>query len=75
MTKLKLFLSFKSKHYKNRIKKRKGNTLYFLFSKIIGKKPSYINSKTECLIWKYKNHVFLSQDGRLQTYINKKYKF
>ena len=71
MTKLKLLLNSKPQHYRNRIKQRKGSTFWFLFAKVVGIMPSYEPCTDKCLRWQFRNHIFLSQAGRLQTYINK----
>jgi hypothetical protein len=59
-----LILFNQRQHFKNRLKKRKGTLLYFLFSKVI-------DTKDNCLIWKYKNHLYFTENNTLQTYINK----
>ena len=58
-------------HYKNRIKLRKGNTFWFLFSKVIDKKQVCDDRKDECLVWKFRNHLYITQNNQLQTYIKK----
>ncbi len=62
----KIFIIFNQRqHFKNRLKKRKGKLFYFLFSKVIDKKDS-------CLIWKYKNNLYFTENNKLQTYIKTK---
>lgn len=56
-------------HYKNRIKLRKGSTLLFLLAKVIDEKPVLKGRKEKCLVWKYKNHIYITQNNQLQTYI------
>lgn len=69
--KLKILLNKKRQHFLNRLKKRNGNILYFLFSKVVDKKNVYDKEGGECLVWKFRNHYFLTQNNKLQTYINK----
>jgi hypothetical protein len=52
-------------HFWNRIKLRKGNVLYFFLSEII-------DQKDNCLVWKYKQHLYFTQNNKLQTYIKLK---
>lgn len=67
-----LYLFNIRQHCKNRIREREGHILYFLLAKVVGEKYSYKESKCgKCLEWRYKHHVFLTQNGKLQTYINK----
>ena len=54
--------SKKRLHYKNRLKLRKGSTIYFLFSEPTKDK----------VYWRYKHHSYIVRDNKLQTYINKK---
>ncbi len=61
----------KRQHYKNRVKLRKGNTLWFLFSKVIDKKQVCDSRKDECLVWRFRNHIYITQNNQLQTYIKK----
>ena len=59
------------KHYKNRVKLRKGSTLPFLLAKKIDEKPVLNGRLEKCLVWKYNNHIYLTQNNQLQTYIKK----
>jgi len=68
--KLKILLNKKRFHFWYRLKQRKGSLLYFLLAKKVGKKQTNDKTKGECLIWQFRNHRFLTQDGKLQTYIN-----
>lgn len=74
MWKLKLLLKPKRIHFKNRLRQRHGNVLYFLFAKPIDNRPVDDKSKGKCIVWRYKNHIFFTQNNRLQTYINKRQK-
>lgn len=56
-------------HYKNRIKKRQGSHIFFLFSKKIDEKRVSPNSKTKCEVWKYKNHIYFTENNQMQTYV------
>lgn len=71
MEKLRILLNSHRKHFKNRLRQRKGNRLWFLFSKVIDKKQVSDGSKTECLVWKFRNHMYITQNNQLQTYIKK----
>lgn len=66
-----LYLFNQRKHFKNRLKLRKGNIFYFLLAKPTGTLPVYDSKKQTCTVWKYKNHIFLTQNNQLQTYIKK----
>lgn len=66
-----LYLFNKRQHYKNRLKLRKGSTFWFLFSKVVGKKQVCDSRKDECLVWKFRNHIYITQNNQLQTYIRK----
>lgn len=59
------------KHFKNRLRLRKGSLLPFLLSKVIDKKQVLDGRKDECLVWRYKNHIYITQNNQLQTYIKK----
>lgn len=66
----KIFTLFNQRqHYKNRLRQRKGSSIYFLFAKVIDKKQVLDNSKTECLVWKFRQHLYITQNNQLQTYI------
>ncbi len=65
------YLLNKREHYKNRVKLRKGSSLWFLFSKVIDEKPVLNGREEKCLVWKYKNHIYITQNYKLQTYIKK----
>lgn len=67
--KLKILLNKKRPHFFNRLRQRNGSILWFLFAKVIGTKPSYTENK--CLVWRFKNHYYLTQNNILQTYIYK----
>lgn len=69
--KLKILLNKKRPHFINRLKLRGGNIFYFLFAKIIDKKQTLDKNAGECLVWKFRNHLFITQGNYLQTYINK----
>lgn len=56
------------KHFKNRLKQRKGNIFYLLFAK---KLPNKYKRQDGVKIYKYKNHIYFIQNYQLQTYINK----
>ena len=47
------YLFNQRQHYKNRLRQRKGNSVYFLFARVIDKKQVLDNSKTERLVWKF----------------------
>lgn len=66
--KIKILLSHKSQHLKNRLKLRKGYLLYFLFTKPKEIRKGYTEIAT---LWTYKNHYFIESNGILKTYINK----
>lgn len=66
-----IYLLRARKHFWNRLEQRDGNVLCFLFAKVVDKKPVQDGRKDECLVWKYKNHIYLTQNYKLQTYINK----
>lgn len=71
-----VYLFNKRGHYKNRIKQRNGSSLWFLFSKVIDKRNTCDPTKSapadECLVWKFRNHIYITQSGQLQTYIKSK---
>jgi hypothetical protein len=72
MKKIKILLNYKRPHFWNRLKLRKGNLFYFLLAKIIDKKGvADKECKSDCLVWQFKNHLFLTQNDMLQTYIKK----
>ena len=72
MRKIKILLSFKRPHFWNRLAKRGGKLSYFLLSKVVDKKGvADERRKSDCLVWRFRNHLFITQDDRLQTYINK----
>ena len=58
-------------HFKNRLRLRNGSLLPFLLSKVIDKKQVCDSRKDECLVWRYKNHIYITQNNQLQTYIKK----
>lgn len=66
-----LYLFNQRQHFKNRLHQRNGSILWFLFSKVIDKKQVQDGRKDECLVWRYKNHIYLTQNNQLQTYIKK----
>ena len=72
--KIKCFFN-QRQHYKNRIKQRNGSSLWFLFSKVIDKRNTCDPTKSapadECLVWKFRNHIYITQNNQLQTYIKK----
>lgn len=60
------------KHYLNRLNKRNGKHIYFLFSKKLEDK--YVcdkKSKTKCEVYKFKNNLYFIQNYKMQTYIKK----
>ena len=69
ITKLTCFFNT-TQHYRNRLKKRMGKHYLFLFSKKTGIKHSYMEGQV-CEEWKYKNFVWLTQNWKLRTFINK----
>jgi hypothetical protein len=70
MTKLFIFFN-RREHYKNRLKLRKGSSIWFLFSRVIDRKYSYKTKNHDCLVWKFRNHIYLTENNQLQTYIKK----
>ena len=75
--KLKVLLNKKRLHFRNRLKQRGGNMFYFLLAKVIGEKNVMDKDSGKCFVWRYKNHFFLTQNNRLQTYIKnaKEYRY
>lgn len=72
MKKIKIIINKKRPHFWNRLKQRKGKLFYFLLAKVVDKKGvADQRCKSDCLVWKFRNHIFLTQYGKLQTYINK----
>lgn len=69
--KLKILLNKKRQHFWNRLQLRGGNIIYFLFAKIVDKKQTLDKKTGECLVWKFRNHLFITQNNQLQTYIKK----
>lgn len=61
---LKLFYR-QRQHFKNRLKKRRGNIFYLLFAKPIDKRGNMT-------IYKFKKHIFFVENNILQTYIKSK---
>lgn len=59
------------KHFWNRLKLRKGSLYPFFLAKVIDEKPVLNNTKERCFVWKYKNHIYITQNYKLQTYIKK----
>lgn len=68
--KIKCFFN-QRQHYKNRVKLRQGSTLPFLLAKVIDRKQVLDGRKDECLVWKFRNHIYITQNNQLQTYIKK----
>jgi hypothetical protein len=66
-----LYLFNQRQHFKNRLRLRKGSSICFLFSKVIDKKQVCDSRKDECLVWKFRNHIYITQNNQLQTYIKK----
>lgn len=66
-----LYLLNQRKHYKNRVQQRNGTTFWFLFAKVVNKKQVLDKLKDECLVWKFRNHIYITQNNQLQTYIKK----
>ena len=56
-------------HYKQRLKQRGGKHWWFLKAKKVCERQSY--TKGICEEWRYKNFVWLTQNYKLQTFINK----
>jgi hypothetical protein len=68
MTKLICFFN-KRQHYYNRLKKRGGKHWMFLLARKVGNKQAY--AQGDCEVWKYKNFLWITQNWKLQTFINK----
>lgn len=66
-----IYLLRARKHFWNRLKLRNGKAFYFFFAKVIDKKPVCDERKDECLVWKFKKHLYITQNNQLQTYIKK----
>lgn len=59
-------------HYKNRLKLRNGKHIWFLFSKKIDEKQVLqVPPRTPCEVWKFRNHLYITQNYQMQTYIKK----
>ena len=71
MMKLKILLNKRRQHYLNRLNLRGGTTLPFLFAKVIDKKQVLDGADSECLVWRYGSHIYITQNNQLQTYIKK----
>ena len=63
MKKLKILFTKPRQHYWNRLKKRHGNHINFIFAKHI------IDTEYGTEIWKYKNNMYFVKNYQLQKFI------
>jgi hypothetical protein len=68
-----IYLFRKTQHFKNRLKKRGGKLIYFLFSRFKKNLDSFDKTRGVAKVYKFRNHEFVLQDGIMQTYVNRKY--
>jgi len=69
----KLICFFRTReHYRNRLTKRGGKHWMFLLARKTGKKMvADKRTRTNCYVYRFRNYLWLTQDYRLQTFINK----